>query len=76
MKVANLLQLYVNGVTKSSFCIVCIRRLFFCNFILIVIDRFNKNNEKQVETKDTSLLLNVSPNLALLLNQLKILGLQ
>ena len=35
----------------------------------ISCDRFNKNNEKQVETKDISLLLNPPPNLALLFNQ-------
>ena len=35
----------------------------------ISCDRFNINSEKQIETKDTSLLLNLLPNLALLFNK-------
>ena len=41
-----------------------------CFLSAIPRDRFNKSNEKHVETKDISLLLNPSPNLALFLTNL------
>ena len=39
-----------------------------CFLSAISCDRFNKNSEKQVETKDTSLILNPSTSLVLLFN--------
>ena len=62
---------YFQGSNNPWICATCCSATFpFAslnnNYVLSAIsiscDRFNKNNEKQIETKDTSLLLNPSPN--------------
>ena len=67
---------YFQGSNDPWFCATCCSAIFpfaslsnNCFLSAISGDRFNKNDEKQVELKDTSLLLNPSPNLALLFNQ-------
>ena len=63
------------GSDDLWFCAACCSAIFSFaplnnNYLsAISSDLFNKNNKKQVETKDTSLLLNPSPNLALLFNR-------
>ena len=67
---------YFQGSNDPWFCATCCNAIFPCaslnnNCFLSAIfcDTFNKNNEKHIETRDTSLLLNPSPNLAHLFNQ-------
>ena len=68
---------YFQGSNYPWFCPTCcsaispFASLNYNGFLSAIscCDRFNMNNEKQIERKDTSLLLNPSPNLALLFNQ-------
>ena len=65
---------YFEGSNDPWFCATCSSVIFpfvplnnNCFLSAIPCDRFNKHNKSQVETKDTSLLLNQSKNLAALL---------
>ena len=70
---------YFQSSNDPQFCATCCSAIFLfaslnsnCFFTAISCDRFNKKNKnkKQVETKETTLLLNPSSNLTLFFNQL------